>query len=109
MNSELADDSRSRPGRTKSFDVPGVGPVEFHMRFRDRRAGRGYAQIERREGVEGGIGLMRGYGKRRTVLVQWIDDTNGAVRTWVSGPWPGLRGRSSPRYGSGRTQDWVSE
>src|SRR5438045_866528 len=107
MSHQLLDGEAHGVDRIKSIDVPGLGLLELHMRYRDRRAGRGYASISPRDGIKGGYALVRNYGKRRTVLLQWEDD-NGTVRTIVFGPIPGLRGRASPRYGAGDMQTWVS-
>ena len=89
------------PGRTKTVVVPGVGAVVFAMRFRDRRGSGGFAVTGPRPGILRGFGLMHGFGKRRSVLVQWEDD-GGVTHYWIDGPWIGCRGRASGRYGMSR-------
>ncbi|MEO5842958.1 MAG: hypothetical protein ABIQ73_26605 [Acidimicrobiales bacterium] len=107
MGDELTSHDAGTPGRTKVVDVPGLGVVEFHMRYRDRRADRGYARIDPNDRVRVGYGVTRGYGVRRTTLVQWRD-IDEAVHTMILGPVPGLRGRASPRYRAADAQGWVS-
>src|SRR4051812_32678647 len=109
VRDELASDDavRDRHSRTKLVDVPGLGVVEFHMRYRDRITGFGCASIEPNNAVCVGYGVTRGYGQRRTTLMQWRD-AHGTIHTMVFGPVPGLRGRASPRYGAGDAQGWIS-
>ncbi|MEO5841623.1 MAG: hypothetical protein ABIQ73_28345 [Acidimicrobiales bacterium] len=85
MSNEVINGYGQGRAHTRVVTVPTIGPLEFTMRRGDRRAGRGFALIEARDGVEGGYALVRNYGRRRTVVAVWLDHA-GTVRTWVSGP-----------------------